>query len=45
MTKSIIHFTKGVITGVVVGTTLGICIQNCSKFKSGKFYLDYLFYL
>jgi len=36
MTKSIIHFTKGVVTGVVVGTTVSMVMQSMSKPKSKK---------
>ena len=31
MSKSIMNFTKGVITGVVVGTTVSMVMRNCSK--------------
>jgi len=36
MTKSIMHFTKGVVTGVVVGTTISMVMNSCSKSKSGR---------
>ena len=31
MSKSMINFTKGIITGVVVGTTLSMAIHGKSK--------------
>ena len=31
MSKSMINFTKGIVTGVVVGTTVGIVMNSISK--------------
>ena len=31
MSKSMMHFTKGIVTGVVVGTTVGIVMHSISK--------------
>ena len=31
MSKSMMHFTKGIVTGVVVGTTVGIVMNSFSK--------------
>ena len=31
MSKSMINFTKGVVTGVVVGTTVGMVMNSLSK--------------
>ena len=31
MTKSIINFTKGVVTGVIVGTTVSMVMNSCCK--------------
>ena len=31
MSKSMINFTKGIITGVVVGTTLSMAMRGMSK--------------
>ena len=33
MTKSIMQFTKGVVAGVVVGATVSMVMQSCSKPK------------
>ena len=31
MSKSMVNFTKGIVTGVVVGTTVGIVMHSISK--------------
>ena len=31
MSKSIMSFTKGIVTGVVVGTTVGMVMRSMSK--------------
>ena len=31
MSKSMINFTKGIITGVVIGTTASVCLRGISK--------------
>ena len=31
MSKSMMNFTKGIVTGVVVGTTVGIVMNSFSK--------------
>ena len=31
MSKSMVNFTKGIITGVVVGTTVGMVMRGMSK--------------
>jgi len=31
MSKSMINFTKGIVTGVVVGTTVGMVVHGLSK--------------
>ena len=36
MTKSIMNFTKGVVTGVVVGTTVSMVMNSFIKPKSHK---------
>ena len=31
MSKAMVSFTKGIVTGVVVGTTVGMVMNNISK--------------
>ena len=31
MSKSMMHFTKGIVTGVVVGTTVGLVMNSVSR--------------
>ena len=31
MSKSMVNFTKGIVAGVVVGTTVGIVVNSLSK--------------
>jgi len=31
MSKSMVNFTKGIVTGVVVGTTVGMVVHSLSK--------------
>ena len=36
MSKSIVNFTKGVVAGVVVGTTVSMVMRGCMKMSSKK---------
>ena len=37
MSKSMVNFTKGILTGVVIGTTASMCIRGMSSKSSHPF--------